>query len=81
MHLKGFAKFIEKVPYLSGNKIIFVPLCALMVLTIGFCILFVFYSLPELLMNSSVDKTILAFFPVLGVLGIEAVGFTLVYQM
>ncbi|MBN1698778.1 MAG: isoprenylcysteine carboxylmethyltransferase family protein [Spirochaetales bacterium] len=81
MHLKGFDKFVEKVPYLSGKKIVFVFLYVLVIGAIEFVILTVFYRLPGILMNTGVNEAVLAFFPAAGVLCIGAAGFILVYQM
>ena len=69
MKLKGFKKFQEKLPALSGKRMIILPLYAITILTALIFILHYFYTIPSKLVS-----TISAFFPIIGVILIEIFG-------
>lgn len=79
MNFVGFKKFIEKVPYLSGWKAIFIPIYAILIVKGALIFLTFCYSLPEKL--SHFPTIFLAMIPLLAVFLIELLGFALVYQM
>jgi protein-S-isoprenylcysteine O-methyltransferase Ste14 len=81
MLLKGFDKFREKMPMLSGARIIFLPVFVFVTLALTLAILILFDYLPRLLFATSANQWLLSLLPVLGALIIEVVGFLLIYQM
>ena len=79
--IKGFDKFREKLPILSGKKIAIIPIYIICISTITFLICTSFYTLPELLMSSGTSMILLSFFPFFGVLLVEIFGFLFAWQM
>lgn len=79
--LKGYDRFVQKVSYLSGKKGLLIPLYAILVLAVSLFILILSDRLPEILAHSALPVVVLAFAPALGVVVVEVVGFTLVYQL
>jgi hypothetical protein len=79
--LRSFNRFIAKLPAFSGKKIIILPIYVLFMLVAAFSIYQIFDSLPELLYSKGVNKIILVFFPLFGILIVESIGFFLVFQM
>lgn len=81
MIIKGFDKFREKLPILSGKRIAVIPLYIIFISIIAFLIYTIFDTLPELLMSSGASMILLSFFPFFGVLLVEITGLFLVWQM
>ena len=81
MKVKGFDKLVEKVPYLAGKKILFLPLYALFVIAVGAFILGYCYSLPGIILSLGFDAPLTVLAPLLGVLCIQSTGFILVFQV
>ncbi len=81
MAMKGFRKFREKTPWFAGKKIIILPLYFIIVLSLSLLVMFLFYSLPELLLSSGNISSASFLFPLAGELIIIVVAFSLVYQM
>lgn len=79
--LKGFDKFRAKVPYLSGRKIVFLPIFALILISLVLSELSAIYSLPGILSSYGINEILLALLPAIGLLTIEIIGFALVFQM
>ncbi|NPV51314.1 MAG: hypothetical protein HPY60_08990 [Candidatus Methanofastidiosum sp.] len=79
--IKGFVKFREKLPILSGKRIAVIPLYIIFISIITFLIYTIFDTLPELLMTSGTSMILLSFFPLFGVLLLEITGLFLVWQM
>lgn len=81
MKIKGGDKFREKIPMLSGKKIIFLPLYVIFVLTISIIIQFYFDLLPTILPSEGILGSTRFLFPILGVILIGSLAIFLVYQM
>lgn len=81
MALKGFDKFREKMPMLSGRKILVLPVYVIAILAIALAILILFDRLPRLLSVTGINKALLSLLPVVGAIVVEAIGFLLIYQM
>jgi protein-S-isoprenylcysteine O-methyltransferase Ste14 len=81
VHIKGFKKFREKLPALSGRKIAILPIYAICMTAIAFAVYVTFDSLPAILASSGIDESILSFFPLFGVIIMESVGFLFVWQL
>jgi len=81
MKIKGGDKFREKIPMLSGKKIIFLPLYVIFVLTISIIIQFYFDLLPTILPSEGILGSTRLIFPILGVILIGSLAIFLVYQM
>jgi protein-S-isoprenylcysteine O-methyltransferase Ste14 len=81
VHIKGFNKFREKLPALSGKKIIILPILAICMITIAFAVYVFFDSLPDILAASGINEVILSFFPLFGVIIMQGAGFFLVWQL
>ena len=81
MLIKGFDKFREKMPALSGKKIIILPIYIVCMALIAFLVYVTFDSLPNSLAASGIFGDLLSFFPLFGVIIIETAGFMLVWQM
>jgi protein-S-isoprenylcysteine O-methyltransferase Ste14 len=81
MELKGLSKFTEKIPWLSGKKIVLVPVFFILVMAAGLLILMVFDAIPGWLVSSGLNYTFLSLFPLIGELLIGVAGLLLVYQM
>jgi protein-S-isoprenylcysteine O-methyltransferase Ste14 len=79
--LKGFDKFREKMPILSGKRILLLPVYVIVILALTFAVLILFDYLPRLLFATGVSQVLLSFLPALGVIIMEAIGFVLIYQM
>ena len=79
--IKGFNKFREKIPALSGKKIAILPIYAICMITIAFTVYVTFDSLPAVLTASGTNEIVLSFLPILGVIIIEISGFLLVWQV
>ncbi|MHA1510724.1 MAG: methyltransferase family protein [Promethearchaeota archaeon] len=74
MEIKGLNKFREKLPILSGKRIILLPIYTLSVLFLFIQFVTFIYSLPN---NSNQISMI---FPLLGILLLEIIALFLVYQ-
>lgn len=81
MTIKGLDNFRRKIPWFSGKKIAILPFFSVCMLTLAFVLYFVFDSLPSILASLSEYNLFLAFCPLIGVLIVEIVGFSLVWQM
>jgi protein-S-isoprenylcysteine O-methyltransferase Ste14 len=81
MDVKGYDRFREKLPALSGKKIAMLPVFVIFMIAAAFATCITFDTLPSTLMSSGVDYNILSFFPLFGVLIVMAVGLALVWQM
>jgi protein-S-isoprenylcysteine O-methyltransferase Ste14 len=81
MPLKGFDKFREKMPMLSGKRMFLLPLYVIVILALAFAVLLLFDCFPQLLLATGANQVLLSFLPAIGVLLIEAGGFALIYQM
>jgi protein-S-isoprenylcysteine O-methyltransferase Ste14 len=79
--IKGFEKFREKMPALSGKKIVILPIYAICMATLAFVIYLTFDSLPSTLVSWGANEVLLSFFPLIGVAIVEIAGFFLVWQM
>jgi protein-S-isoprenylcysteine O-methyltransferase Ste14 len=77
MEFKGWKKFREKTPVLSGYRILALPAYVLLVLVAALSALIWFDSLPET--HASSPLAFLA--PLLGVLVVGPFGFLMVFQM
>jgi protein-S-isoprenylcysteine O-methyltransferase Ste14 len=80
MGLKGFDKFREKVPILSGLKVFFLPLYSLAALCAALGIQLAADALPGLL-GAHGGKALLSLLPLAGVLVTAGLGLLLVWQM
>lgn len=75
MRLKGLNNFHEKIPVLSGKRIILIPIFALIIGSLFSIAIFYIYSLPY-------DSNPLSpIFPLLAILIIQIIALLLVYQM
>jgi protein-S-isoprenylcysteine O-methyltransferase Ste14 len=81
MPIKGFDKFRQKLPALSGNKILILPILILCVIAVAFAIFITFDTLPATLASSGVNAILLSFFPLFGILLVGGIGFLLVWQI
>jgi protein-S-isoprenylcysteine O-methyltransferase Ste14 len=80
MTIKGLDNFRRKIPWFSGKKIAILPFFSVCMLTLAFLVYFVFESLPSMIPLAE-NNLVLAFCPLIGVLIVEMVGFSLVWQM
>lgn len=78
MPLKGLDKFRQKIPILSGKKIVILPIFVLLMAAVAFFTYITFDSLPAT-SNSSVVTA--ALYPLFGVILVISIGFILVWQM
>ena len=78
--IKGVDKFREKLPALSGKKIIILPFYAIFMVALAFVIYVTFDSLPATFAASG-NELFLSFCPLIGTIIIEGVGFSLVWQL
>ena len=81
MQIKGFEKFRKKLPALSGKKMAILPIYAICMIVIAFAVYVTFDSLPAILASSGINEIILSFFPLVGVIIMESVGFLFVWQL
>jgi len=81
MSIKGFDKFREKLPALSGYKITILVLYIVCMIAMAFSVCISFDMLPGLLLPSSAGAVMLSFLPLVGMLLVEGAGFMLVWQM
>jgi hypothetical protein len=58
--IKGFDKFREKLPALSGKKIAILPFYAICMITIAFAVYVTFDSLPAVLTASGISEILLS---------------------
>lgn len=79
--LKGLDKFREKAPLFSGMKILLLPIYAFSVMAFNISLLIGINSIPGLLKSSGINAILLSFVPLIGILLILIIGFSLVYQM
>jgi hypothetical protein len=79
--IKGFNKFREKIPALSGKKIAILPIYAICMITIAFTVYVTFDSLPAVLTASGINEIALSLFPLFGIIIIEVSGFLLMWQV
>ncbi len=80
MRLKGIEKFSEKIPNLSGKKILLLPLYAICILSLCVLTMIGFDSIPDLA-KSGINPVFLSLFPLIGEALICTIGMVLVYQM
>ncbi len=78
MPIKGVEKFREKLPVLSGKKILILPIYVAIVVATAFAVFAAFDSLPATL---NANEVLPALLPLLGVIVVMAVGLVLVWQM
>lgn len=81
MPVRGFDKFREKLPALSGYRIAVLPLFVLLAVAAALEICLTFDGLPATLDSQNISAVLLSFLPLLGVLTVECSGFLLVWQM
>ena len=81
MQIKGFEKFREKVPLLSGNKIFLLPLYWFTCLGLSILLMRGFDVLPAKLEYSGMGHIALSLMPLIGELLVSIIGLFLVYQM
>ena len=81
LNLKGLDKFLEKIPMLSGKKIIILPLYVLVVFGLSLTIQIYFDIIPSLIPVNGTTGYYTIVFPVLGVVIIAGIAIFLVYQM
>lgn len=81
LKLKGLDKFLERIPKLSGKKIIILPIYVLVVFALSLTIQIYFDVLPSIIPVNSVLGYFTIIFPVLGVIFIGVIAIILVYQM
>lgn len=81
MPIKGFDRFRQKLPALSGKKIVILPIFVLCVIAAAFMVCITFDTLPATLASSGVSAILLSFFPLFGVLLVAGAGFFLAWQM
>ncbi len=81
MKLKGLDKFLERIPKLSGKKIIILPIYVIVVLVLSLTIQIYFDLLPSIIPENGTLGYFTIIFPVLGVALMGAIGILLVYQM
>lgn len=79
--IKGIEKFRQKVPVLSGGKIIFLPLYWLAVVVFGIFVMRGFDLSVAAPRCAGINKIYLSFFPLFGEILIGTIGLLLVYQM
>jgi protein-S-isoprenylcysteine O-methyltransferase Ste14 len=79
--IKGLDKFRNKLPILSGKRIAILPIYAILMFIVAFAVYITFDSLPDTLAASGMNSILLSFFPLLGVILMEAAGFSLVWQL
>ncbi len=75
MKIKGFDKFREKLPALSGKRIIFIPIYFALCMVIDFGLFIIFESL------ANNDNILSVLFPILAMTIIETIFLIMVYQM
>jgi hypothetical protein len=81
MLIKGFDRFREKMPALSANKIIILPIYMVCMASKAFLMYVTFDSFPNSLATSGIIGDLLSFLPLFGVIIIGTAGFMLVWQM
>jgi len=74
-------KFREKIPAFSGKKIVLLPIYLVVVVSANLTILRLFYLLPMIIPSTGLLAILLPWFPVIGVILMEAIGILLIYQM
>ena len=79
--IKGYSKFREKLPALSGKKIVILPIYFICVSIIAFVVYVIFDSLPAAFTKLGINEIFLSFFPLFGVIIVEFAGLLLVWQM
>lgn len=78
MPLKGLDRFRQKIPALSGKRIVILPIFLLLMAAVAFFTYITFDSLPA----SSISSVVIAaLYPLFGVILIISIGFILVWQM
>lgn len=81
LKLKGLDKFLERIPKLSGKKIIILPIFVLVVFALSLTIQIYFDVLPSIIPINGILGYFTIIFPVLGVSLIGVIALILVYQM
>jgi protein-S-isoprenylcysteine O-methyltransferase Ste14 len=81
MKIKGFEKFREKLPALSGKKIIIIPIFFILMFLINLFIELYFDLLPTIVPATGFLGLLRPFFPIIGVILMVSIGLFLVYQM
>lgn len=79
--IKGYGKFVEKIPLFAGKGIVWLFLYLFAIIATVSSELILFYSLPDILLRAGVNGLFLAFIPPIGVLTVELIGFTFVFQL